>query len=183
MEFVSLFETELGIGAVVASERGIRSVVLPGCDEVCPGGQPAAPLGVPSPLTERVARMLESYFKGERQDFEAIPVDLDELTAFRARILLLIRAIPFGEVRSYGEVAALAGAPRAVRAVGGAMASNPAPIVIPCHRVVAANGGLTGFTAPGGLPVKKLLLHMEGVEFKGERVRLKNEVYKQEKLA
>jgi len=65
----------------------------------------------------------------------------------------------------------------------GTMGSNPVPIIIPCHRVVAANGNLTGFTAPGGLTIKKILLQLERIEFKGERVRVKNDSYKQEKLA
>jgi methylated-DNA-[protein]-cysteine S-methyltransferase len=94
-------------------------------------------------------------------------VDLSLLTEFRKRILMLIRAIPYGEVRSYCDVAVLAGLPRAARAVGGAMAANPVPVIIPCHRIVAGNGRLTGYSAIGGLKMKDILLRMEGVEFKG----------------
>jgi methylated-DNA-[protein]-cysteine S-methyltransferase len=168
MEYLSLFETSLGTGAVVASETGIRRVHLPhaGTPGIhFHGGLDMIP---PSELTERVSRMLVKYFKGERQQFDSVPVDMDLRGEFRVHILTLIRSIPFGEVRSYGEVARLADSPGAARAVGGAMASNPVPVIIPCHRVVAGNGRLTGFTAPGGLEMKKYLLLMEGVEFKGE---------------
>jgi methylated-DNA-[protein]-cysteine S-methyltransferase len=114
--------------------------------------------------------MLMQYFKGKRQQFDNIPVDLNLSGTFRLHVLELIRSIPFGVVKSYGEVAHLAGSPGAARAVGGAMASNPVPIIIPCHRVIAANGSLTGFSAPGGIKIKKYLLQMEGIEFKGELV-------------
>lgn len=182
MEYASLFETGFGRGVVIASARGVCAVVLPDSDGVSPAEQAALSGAATSPLTERVAGMLESYFKGECQDFADIPVDLRRLSPFRARILSLVREIPCGEVRSYGEVAAIAGVPRAARAVGGAMASNPVPIIIPCHRVIAANGNLTGFTAPGGMAVKKILLQMEGVEFKGGQVRRKTDCYKQDKV-
>jgi methylated-DNA-[protein]-cysteine S-methyltransferase len=112
--------------------------------------------------------MLTKYFKGVPQPFETIALDYNVAGGFRRRILEYIRSIPFGKIQSYGQVAAAAGSPRAARAVGGAMASNPLPIIIPCHRVVAGNGRLTGYSAPGGLMVKKLLLQMEGVEFQGE---------------
>jgi len=129
--------------------------------------------GGSSELTQRVAVMLKCYFKGERQGFDDIPVDLAVVTPFRQRILELIRAIPFGEVWTYGQVAALAGAPGAARAIGGAMASNPLPVIIPCHRVVAGDGRLTGYTAPGGVARKEYLLRLEDVEFKGQRIFLK----------
>jgi methylated-DNA-[protein]-cysteine S-methyltransferase len=170
MEYVSSYETELGTGAVVASEQGILRIYLP--HEKGPGtficnGQARM---MPSKLTERVSCMLMQYFKGKRQQFDNIPVDLNLSGTFRLHVLEMIRSIPFGVVKSYGEVAHLAGSPGAARAVGGAMASNPVPIIIPCHRVIAANGSLTGFSAPGGIKIKKYLLQMEGIEFKGELV-------------
>jgi methylated-DNA-[protein]-cysteine S-methyltransferase len=123
--------------------------------------------------------MLKLYFKGEPQRFDDLPVDLSGVATFRARILELIRSIPRGETKSYGEVAALAGVPRAARAIGGAMAANPLPIIIPCHRVVAADGKLTGYSAPGGLTTKKYLLEAEGVEFKEELYSQNQLTYKQ----
>jgi methylated-DNA-[protein]-cysteine S-methyltransferase len=171
VEYRSYFETELGTGAVIASEQGIRRVELPSAG-AC-GSTIRSGLDKASPLTERVAEMLKLYFKGQPQFFNEIPVDLGGLSDFRARILTLIRAIPHGEVKSYGEVAIMAGAPGAARAVGGALAANPAPIIIPCHRVVGGNGNLTGFTAPGGLHLKKIILQMEHIEFTGEVVCMK----------
>lgn len=172
MEYMSLYETELGIGAVMASGVGVSSVRLPSASSDLFIAQTRLSTRGSSLLTEQAALMLKSYFKGEPQAFDTIPVDLSRMTEFRKRILLLIRAIPYGEVRSYCDVAAMAGVPRAARAIGGAMAANPVPIIIPCHRVVASNGRLTGYSAPGGLDVKKLLLKMELVEFKGEVVCL-----------
>jgi methylated-DNA-[protein]-cysteine S-methyltransferase len=117
--------------------------------------------------------MLRRHFTGERQSFDDVPLDLSAVTPFRRRILELIRVIPYGEVWTYGQVATLAGAPGAARAVGGAMASNPLPVVIPCHRVVAGDGRLTGYTAPGGIGSKEYLLRLEDVEFKGHPIFLK----------
>jgi len=166
---VSLFETGLGDGAVQAGDHGVYRVYLPVGDD----SYQRKFRGMPSlELTQRVAEMLKCYFKGERQEFDEIPVDLSVATPFRKRILELIRAIPFGEVWTYGQVAALAGAPGAARAIGGAMASNPLPVIIPCHRVVAGDGRLTGYTAPGGIACKEYLLRLEDVEFKGQRIFL-----------
>lgn len=166
MEYASVFETEQGRGVVVATVTGISRVCLPHPDVMLHCGLKRIE---PSELTERAALMLKHYFAGEPQPFEKLPLDIDVPGSFRRRILELVRSIPFGVVRSYAQVAWMAGSPGAARAVGGAMAANPVPIIIPCHRVVAADGRLTGFTAPGGLEMKKYLLKMERVEFKGER--------------
>src|SRR5512133_280867 len=170
MEYVSTFETVLGPGAVVASGQGIQRVYLPHDNAPATFVREGLDRLPSSELTERVANMLMQYFKGERPQFDAVPVDLNLSGRFRLHVLDVIRSIPFGSVRSYGEVACLAGSPGAARAVGGALASNPVPVIIPCHRVVAANGRLTGYSAPGGLGLKKFLLQMEGVEFKGELI-------------
>ena len=170
MNYVSLFETCLGVGVVQAGDGGVCRVHLPVGDDSYRREFRDVP---PSELTQRGAEMLKRYFKGERQTFKDIPVDLSVVTPFRRRILELIRFIPFGEVRTYGQVAGLAGAPRAARAIGGAMACNPLPVIIPCHRVVAGDGRLTGFSAPGGITCKEYLLRLEDVEFKGQRIILK----------
>lgn len=180
MRYISLYETELGAGAVAATEKGVFAVYLPHADIALFIADAGLSDCKSSSLTEQAAVMLKSYFKGEPQVLDSIPVDLDGLTEFRKRILLLIRSIPYGEVASYYEVAAMAGMPRAARATGGAMAANPVPVVIPCHRVVAGNGRLTGYSAPGGVKIKKILLKMEGVEFKGE-LAVKKSSYKQDK--
>lgn len=174
--YQSSFETELGRVSVYATERGICKIGLPATpaeDDV-----ELLPISSSSSLTEQVAIMMKLYFSGRRQLFEKVPVDLAGLTQFRTNILTLIRGIPYGETRSYGEVSIMAGTPGAARAVGGALAANPVPVIIPCHRIVAADGRLTGFTAPGGLELKKNLLQAEGVEFKGEHVIQKSQGYK-----
>jgi methylated-DNA-[protein]-cysteine S-methyltransferase len=104
-----------------------------------------------------VVRQLDEYFAGLRQTFE-LPL-APGVTTFQARVLAALQAIPYGETRSYRDIAAAIGNPRAVRAVGGANASNPLPIVIPCHRVIGSGGALTGFG--GGMETKRYLLDLE----------------------
>jgi len=103
---------------------------------------------------------LEEYFAGRRDRFE-LPLDLQAVAPFEARVLGAAAQIPFGQVRSYGELARAIGAPQAARAVGNALGRNPIPIVIPCHRVVLGNGGLGGYG--GGPGIKDRLLALEGV--------------------
>ena len=105
-----------------------------------------------------VARQLDAYFTGVLQQID-VPLDLRLTQGFRRGVLGHLRQIPFGRTESYAEVAAAAGSPRAVRAVGSACATNPMPIVIPCHRVVRTGGGLGGYV--GGLDAKRFLLDLE----------------------
>jgi methylated-DNA-[protein]-cysteine S-methyltransferase len=109
------------------------------------------------PLVER----LQAYASGARDDFLDVEVDLGSRTWFQRRVLGLCRKIPFGQTLTYGELAVRADRPGAARAVGQCMAANPIPLVIPCHRVVAANGLLGGYSAPGGVDVKRHLLALE----------------------
>lgn len=121
-------------------------------------------LGAPVELVERArlasARQVEAYFAGRRARFD-VKLDLEGLPSFARSVLQALYRVPFGELVSYGELATRAGSPKASRAVGGAMAKNPIPIIVPCHRVIAANGSLGGFS--GGLDVKRRLLEHEGV--------------------
>jgi methylated-DNA-[protein]-cysteine S-methyltransferase len=103
-------------------------------------------------------RELDAYFAGELDEFTVRLAR--RVSAFQMKVLDVVRAIPVGQTRSYSEIANSIGAPRAVRAVGGANAKNPWPIVVPCHRVVGANGQLTGYA--GGLERKEWLLRHEG---------------------
>ncbi len=105
-----------------------------------------------------LARELDDYFGGRRHSFD-IPVDLRLAHGFRLDVLRHLRDIPYGHTESYAQVAASAGNPRAVRAVGSACATNPLPIVVPCHRVVRSDGGLGGYL--GGTAAKRLLLDVE----------------------
>jgi methylated-DNA-[protein]-cysteine S-methyltransferase len=109
------------------------------------------------PVLLQAARELREYFAGERREF-SVPLDFKG-TEFQNKVWRALRSIPFGETRSYGELAAEIGAPKASRAVGAANGRNPIPIILPCHRVIGSSGSLTGFG--GGLPMKKQLLAHE----------------------
>ncbi len=106
-----------------------------------------------------IAAQLEAYFAGERRAFD-VPIDLSFASAFQRRVLMAARGVPAGQVVTYGELARRIGAPNASRAVGWALGRNPVPIVIPCHRIVRAGGGLGGYI--GGLEIKRKLLELEG---------------------
>lgn len=111
-----------------------------------------------SPVLLETARQLEEYFAGTRNRFE---LDLDFVgTEFQRQVWQALLTIPFGETRSYSQIAQQIGNPRAVRAVGAANGRNPLSIIAPCHRVIGASGGLTGFA--GGLEAKQFLLALEG---------------------
>lgn len=165
---VSIFRTEHGAGAVAATDAGLLEVFLPFAGETEEAlrekmGRIMGEGLSESDLTRTAASLLERYFRGERVDFSALPLDLSWTTGFRRKVLDLVVTIPYGTVMTYGEVARQVGSPRGARAIGGAMASNLLPIIIPCHRVVGSSGAMTGYTAPGGLASKKWLLAMEGV--------------------
>jgi O-6-methylguanine DNA methyltransferase len=101
------------------------------------------------------------YFDARPVAFDDVTLALDHLSPFQQRVIAACRAIGYGATRSYGEVAALAGSPGAARAVGQVMAGNRMPLVVPCHRVLAAGGKLGGFSAPQGLNLKRHLLALE----------------------
>jgi methylated-DNA-[protein]-cysteine S-methyltransferase len=167
--YCSHYESVWGDGSVTASAKGLIQVQLPEVGQnrgVHSGSTRTGSDLVESPLTREAARQLCCYFSGEHIMFE-LPLDPWEWSAFAAAVYTVVRAIPYGEVRSYGAVAAAAGHPGAARVVGRMMAVNRLPIVIPCHRVVAANGALTGYSAPGGLSFKARLLELEGAESVG----------------
>ena len=110
--------------------------------------------------TDEVRRELDEYFAGRRQAFD-VPLDWSLVRGFAGNVLLATSRIPFGSVSNYRDIAGEAGSPRAYRAAGNALGSNPVPIVVPCHRVLHAGGGLGGYT--GGLDRKRFLLRLEGV--------------------
>ena len=136
---------------IAASSAGIRIVAF----------HPAAPLpGDPSPshpLLAEAVRQLRAYFAGALRQF-TLPLDLHG-TPFQLRVWRELETIPFGEFRTYSDVAQAIGAPKAVRAVGAANGANPVAIVVPCHRVIGSSGKLVGYG--GGLPLKKKLLTLE----------------------
>lgn len=115
--------------------------------------------GQPERLPHPLQRQLERYFAGERIQFR-VPLDLRAGTPFQRKVWRILRRIPYGQTRSYAWVARRIGCPRATRAVGAACGANPAPILVPCHRVVRSDGSLGGFSA--GLKMKRALLRLEG---------------------
>jgi methylated-DNA-[protein]-cysteine S-methyltransferase len=110
---------------------------------------------------EEVLERLQQFAAGELVDLKKISVSLSHLTPFQRQVVKACRAIKRGDSRSYGEVAAAAGSPGAARAVGQVMRTNRTPLIVPCHRVVAAGGKLGGFSAPQGLAMKRRLLELE----------------------
>ena len=108
---------------------------------------------------DRVRKQLDEYFAGKRRGFE-VDWDIRRLPAYNQRVLEQLARVEYGTTTTYGQLAALTGKPRAARAVGTIMNRNPIPIVLPCHRVVGANGSLTGYA--GGLERKERLLRLEG---------------------
>jgi methylated-DNA-[protein]-cysteine S-methyltransferase len=140
---------------VVVSEQGVREISLPG------DNQPDGEVGEPD---RGVARELDDWFAGKRHAFD-LDLDLDGIDGFR-RVALetLAREVRWGETVTYGELAGLAGRPRAARAAGSAMRDNPIPFVIPCHRVVAAGGRIGGYGGGrNAVELKRELLAREGV--------------------
>lgn len=164
------FETELGRCAVRWSERGITGVLLPTSD----GRQgPAIEDGVDVPaFVRRAIAGMMAVLAGDAVDLRDIPVDDRDIDDFRRAVYAATRDIPAGTTRSYGEIARAMtlGRPDGARDVGAALARNPTPIIVPCHRVVASSGKLTGFSAPGGLATKRRMLELEGAPGYGQQL-------------
>src|SRR3954468_6869664 len=142
---------------VAATDRGLCRISYRGDDWE---EQLARAFGVRvlrSPLDD-VRRELDEYFDGRRRDFD-LSLDL-RVAPFNEEVLHELARVPYGRLETYGGLAAKVGRPRAARAVGSVMHTNPIPIVLPCHRIVGANGSLTGYA--GGLHVKRALLELEG---------------------
>ena len=166
----TLVDTALGWIGLVFSPRGLRAVTLPRASrheaeaEVKALGahRPAS-----TPLAEEAARRLQDYARGLPVSFDDLPLDWNGLPPFQRAVLQALARLPRGRVITYGELARLVGRPRAARAVGRAMATNPLPIVVPCPRVIGADGSLTGYG--GGLEMKARLLQLEGCVAVGGR--------------
>jgi methylated-DNA-[protein]-cysteine S-methyltransferase len=156
-----VFETEWGWIALAATHAGLSRASLPRRTRTAAlaaiGGS-EADLAKPTHLLRAAEQQMRDYLAGNRARFD-FPLDLRWATPFQRRVLLVVAALPRGHTASYGEIAARAGSPGAARAVGQAMARNPLPLIIPCHRVVAADGSLGGFG--GGRALKRKLLAHE----------------------
>ncbi len=110
---------------------------------------------------------VENYFDGWRTDFSRFPLDLSAGTPFQRRVWSVTRRIPYGEVRTYGWLGMEIGRPEATRAIGAALGDNPVPLLVPCHRVIASDGRLGGFSATGGVTLKARMLELERVRLFG----------------
>lgn len=154
-----LLEIKAGFIGAAASSKGLTRLTLPCQSEVAALGW-VEKCGPRDDLAfTELFSLLRRYFDGSPVDFSAIALDLTGLTAFRRSVYGRLRRLPRGQTTTYGELARDIGSPAAARAVGAAMAANPLCIVVPCHRVIGANGQLTGFG--GGLPLKRRMLALE----------------------
>ncbi|MBA3942475.1 MAG: cysteine methyltransferase [Sphingopyxis sp.] len=164
-----LFETAAGVAAIGWAGAEITSLRLPApsaaeTEQSILRRLPDATRAEPPAELQAVVDAAIRYFEGERVEFFAAPVDLGRQPPFFAQVYAFIRNLGWGETTSYGAIAhALGAGPEQARAVGQAMAANPVPLIVPCHRVLAAGGQIGGFSAPGGSLSKALMLKLEGV--------------------
>ena len=168
----ALFDTAMGRCGIAWGERGIAGVQLPEAGEAetrarmlhrFPAAGEAAP---PAEVWQAIERMA-SLLRGEASDLSTIALDMDGVPEFHRRVYEAARTIPPGMTLSYGAIAARIGASGAARAVGQALGRNPFPIVVPCHRVLAAGGKIGGFSAEGGITTKRRMLAIEGAQLNG----------------
>jgi methylated-DNA-[protein]-cysteine S-methyltransferase len=164
-----VFETTMGFCAIAWSEAGIVRFQLPvrsaeAADRLMHRRAPGAEPETPPEDVATVVATAKRYFDGEETDFSRVRLDLAGEDAFFTQIYAALRRVGWGRTTSYGALAKEVGAGReAARDVGEAMAKNPAPLIIPCHRVLAAGGRIGGFSAPGGSRTKMRMLELEGV--------------------
>jgi methylated-DNA-[protein]-cysteine S-methyltransferase len=170
---LALFDTPIGRCGIAWGENGIVGLQLPGPDDArtrkrltgrLTGAKEADP---PPAVREAIARIV-ALLSGERADLSPIPLDLGRVSDFEKQVYAIARTIPPGETLTYGDIAEKLGDKLLSRDVGQAMGKNPFPIVVPCHRVVAANGKLGGFSAPGGVDTKLKMLAIEGAAVGGQ---------------
>ncbi len=159
---LDVFQTKIGWIGLAWTSRGILWLVLPRGSraEVLRELQSEFADGVFTSAPADLTKELIEYAEGKRREFD-MPLDWSLVKPFQRAVLTMALKIPFGETRTYGWIARAIGKPRAARAVGRALATNPIPLILPCHRVVGSDGSLTGYG--GGLPLKKKLLEMEAL--------------------
>lgn len=166
-EFYTLASTAIGTCGLAWNDIGLTRLQLPEASAADTEARLRRRGGTPSTAAPRddiaaCLKRLIAYFDGERVDFVDVPIDASALGTFDADIYRALRGIGWGRTTSYGALAASVGAPGAARAVGVAMARNAWPIIVPCHRVLAAHGAMGGFSAYGGTMTKQMLLTLEG---------------------
>lgn len=166
----SLFPTELGWFALIGEGDVVHRLSIGHADEAAAweatvAGEAFEDCDEPARCDwhPELRRRLEAFARGEESDFSDVTVAARGGSTFQQKVVAETRALGFGETTTYGELARRAGSPNAARAVGRVMATNRVPIVIPCHRVLAANGALGGFSAPTGTDLKSEMLSRESV--------------------
>lgn len=168
----ALFETAIGRCGIAWGERGLAGVQLPEADEGRTRARmlrrfPGAAEGAPPPAVRSAIEAIGALLRGEPSDLSDVVLDTRGVPPFHRRVYAIARSIAPGETLTYGEIAVRLGEPSAAREVGRALGRNPFPIVVPCHRVLAAGGRTGGFSAPGGVATKRRLLAIEGARVLG----------------
>lgn len=162
----ALFDTPVGTCAIAWGARGIVGVSLPASGvgvlrALLRRRFPGAPEAEPPPHVQDAIARIRALLSGARDDLTSIELDLEGIGDFHRNVYAAARAIPPGETLTYGELAKKLGDPGAARAVGQALGANPFPIIVPCHRILAASGKTGGFSAPGGTTTKMRMLTIE----------------------
>jgi methylated-DNA-[protein]-cysteine S-methyltransferase len=165
----ALFETAIGTCGIAWGVRGVTRAWLPDRDDAALRRRIARRLGgareeVPPAEIRPAVDGIVALLAGAASDLSQVPLDLEDVPDFHRRVYAIAREIPPGQTLSYGEIARRLGDPSQARAVGQALGANPIPIVIPCHRVLAADGRMGGFSAPGGVATKLRVLEIEGAK-------------------
>jgi methylated-DNA-[protein]-cysteine S-methyltransferase len=165
MTTMTTFDTILGRCGIAWTDIGISGVSLPSERLAA-----TAAMDMPAFVADAIAR-ITAMLAGASDDLAEIPIDDARIDDFRRKVYAATRRVPPGATTTYGEIARAIGAPpvTGARDVGVALARNPTPIIVPCHRVIAANGALTGFSAPGGLATKRRMLELEGAPGFGQQ--------------
>jgi methylated-DNA-[protein]-cysteine S-methyltransferase len=168
----AIFETAIGACGIVWTSRGVCGVQLPEGSEQATRARierrhAGAAEALPPPEVQRAIDGIIALLAGERADLSAITIDDGDTPEFNGKVYAIARTIPPGRTTTYGEIAERLGDKTLARAVGQAMGENPTPIIMPCHRVVAAGGKVGGFSAAGGVVTKLRLLSIEGAEPRG----------------
>ena len=165
----AIFETAIGACGIVWNARGLTGVQLPKKDEAATRARvqqryPSAIEAPPSPLAAQAIDGITALLRGEARDLTGIAIDNSRTPEFNAKVYAITREVPPGQTITYGEIAERLGDKLLARDVGTALGENPCPIVMPCHRVLAANGKPGGFSASGGVVTKLKLLSIEGAQ-------------------
>jgi len=162
----ALFNTAFGCAAIAWGPDGVRAVSFPSTEDEArrhilkrAKGAEAAP---PTPEIAELIAGMTALFLGQKRDLSSARLDLDGIGDFERRVYALTRAVPAGETTTYGAIARALGDAALAQRVGQTLGRNPFPVIVPCHRVIGADGAMTGFSAPGGAAAKLRLLKLEG---------------------